>query len=459
MTLAEELASFAVRATYEDLSEPARHQLKLRVLDSLGCAIGALKGEPVRLVREHLEDLGYGGRCTLIGGEHSSPERAALYNGALVRYLDFNDTYVSKGESCHPSDNLSAVLAASEYARVGGKDLLAALAVAYQVQCRLCDVAPVRARGFDHTTQGAYAVSAGVSRALGLDAERATNAIAIGGTAFNALRVTRTGSLSHWKGLAYPSVAFSCTHAALLAGQGVTGPRQVFEGSKGFMDTIAGPFSIDWAREDLERVLLTSIKKHNAEFHSQPAIEAVLELMASHGFRAADVVRVEIETFDVAYNIIGGGEGEDKTTVRTKEEADHSLPYIVAVALLDQQVLPEQYTPERIGRQDVQELLGKVTVRPNRSYSDSFPEQMPCSIRVSLEDGRTLMRERWDYEGYHTSPMSWEAVVQKFESLASPYADSPLRLDIVQAVASLESITVQDLSQLLAKVRYPHIEN
>ncbi|HEY8475492.1 MAG TPA: MmgE/PrpD family protein, partial [Chloroflexota bacterium] len=205
MTLAEQLADFVVRASYEDLSERARQQLKIRVLDSLGCAIGAVGGEPIGMVRAQIEDFGGAPRCTLIGGGRTAPDRAAFYNGALVRYLDFNDSYLAKGETCHPSDNLGAVLAAAEYAGRDGKELLAALAVAYQVQCRLSDVAPVRAKGFDHTTQGSYAVAAGVARALGLDREHTTNAIAIAGTAFNALRVTRTGALSHWKGLAYPN--------------------------------------------------------------------------------------------------------------------------------------------------------------------------------------------------------------------------------------------------------------
>lgn len=171
----------------------------------------------------------------------TAPDRAAFYNSALVRYLDFNDSYLARHETCHPSDNLGAVLAACEYAKVSGKELLCALAVAYQVQCRLSDEAPVRARGFDHTTQGAFALAAGISRGLQLDFERTVNAIALCGTAFHALRVTRTGALSHWKGLAYPNAAFACTHAAFLAMRGLTGPREVFEGNKGFMETIAGP--------------------------------------------------------------------------------------------------------------------------------------------------------------------------------------------------------------------------
>src|SRR5699024_1004031 len=139
----------------------------------------------------------------------------------------------------HPSDNFGAALAAAEHARASGAELLTALAVAYQVHARLSDVAPVRAKGFDHTTQGAYAAAAGAAKALRLSAEQTANAIAIAGTANNALRVTRTGDLSHWKGLAYPHVAKEGTFAALLAARGITGPSQVFEGNKGFKDSIA----------------------------------------------------------------------------------------------------------------------------------------------------------------------------------------------------------------------------
>jgi 2-methylcitrate dehydratase len=195
MNIAEQLAAFVVNATFHDLSEAARQQLKIRVLDALGCAIGALGGAPLRLIRTQLEEFGGAGQCTLIGGRRTAPDRAAFYNSALVRYLDFNDSYLAKGETCHPSDNLGAVLAAAEYANQSGRELLTALAVAYQVQCRLSDVAPVRAKGFDHSTQGSFAVAAGVSRALDMDLCRTANALGICGASFNALRVTRTGAV------------------------------------------------------------------------------------------------------------------------------------------------------------------------------------------------------------------------------------------------------------------------
>jgi 2-methylcitrate dehydratase len=453
MTHAEQLAAFVVRASYDDLSETARQQLKIRVLDGLGCAIAALQGEPIRLLKAQVEEFDGAEHCTLIGGGKAAPDRSALYNSALVRYLDFNDSYLAKGETCHPSDNLGAMLAASEYAKQSGQKLLIALSVAYQVQCRLSDVAPVRAKGFDHATQGSYAVAAGVSKALGLDEVRTANAIAICGTAFNALRVSRTGALSHWKGLAYPNTAFSCTHATFLAMRGITGPLEVFEGNKGFMDSIAGKFKINWSEEDLERVTQTILKRYNAEIHSQSVLEGILELKKEYGLAGEEVARVEIEIFDVAYNIIGGGEEGNKNIVRTKEEADHSLPYLVAVAILDGQVMPEQYRPVRIQSQDVQALLRKVTVKPSSDYSREFPDEMPCRITLTLRDGRRIAKEKHDYEGFRTRPMSWERAVEKFERLAAPYTERSLCREIVSAVSDLEAIQVSDLTKLLAGVK------
>jgi 2-methylcitrate dehydratase len=456
MTAVERLARFAVRARYEELSDEAREQLKIRILDALGCALGAIEGEPIRIVRKYVTQLETHGKCAMIGGGRASPQLAALYNGAAVRYLDFNDSYLAKGETCHPSDALASIVAAAEYAAANGRELMTALAIGYQVQCRLSDVAPVRAAGFDHTVQGAYAVAAGLSRVLGLDAERAANAIAISGTTLNALRVTRTGKLSHWKGLAFPYMAACATSIVFLAGLGITGPLEVIEGEKGLMDAITGPFEIDWSREDLERVTRTILKKYNAEIHSQTAIEAVLQLKQQHRFNPAEVERVEVDTFDVAYHIIGGGdEGDKRTGIVTKEQADHSLPYIVAVAILDGAVMPEQYEPDRIRRSDVQDLLHRVAVSTNANFSECFPDEMPCRIAIYLRDGRTLAREVRDYPGFFTHPMTWDAAFAKFDRLAEPHATTSERRAIADAIFDLENTGAPDLMRLLAGIRAP----
>jgi len=448
----ERLAAFVHSASWERITIKAREALKLRILDSLGCAIAALDSGVVRAVRREVGEMGGRPLCTLIGGGRTSPDRAAFHNAAAVRYLDFNDSFMAPGETCHPSDNLGPVLAAVEFAGGDGRDLLVSLAVAYQVQCRLSELAPVRARGFDHVTQGAYAVAAGTARGLGLDAAATANAIAIAGTAFNALRVTRTGSLSNWKGLAYPNTAFGAVHAAFLARAGITGPAEVFEGNKGFMESIAGHFSIDWTSEGLDAVTRTSIKRFNAEFHSQAVLEAVLELRQEHGINQAQIGGVTIEVFQVAYDIIGGGEEGDKRLVRSKEEADHSLPYLVAVALLDGQVLPPQFAPDRIVRADVQELLRRIVVRPDPELSARFPEQHACRVHIRLRDGRTLTREKSDYLGFITRPAGWSDVGEKFRRLVTPVAGESATERISQTVRGLEHARVEQLCSLLEGV-------
>lgn len=452
MTEVEQLARFVADRRFDDISAQALKQLKIRVLDTIGVAIGALDAEPVAAIGRLTGALGGRPLATLIGGGKTAPDRAAFFNGALSRYLDFMDSYLAPSETCHPSDNLSAVLAAAEMRGAGGADFLTALAIAYQVQTRLSDVAPVRDKGFDHTVQGAYAAAAGVAKALALMPGEIANAIAISGTANVALRVTRTGALSHWKGLAYPNVAMAATHAALLAARGITGPPAVFEGNKGFKETIAGPFEIDWLAEDLERVRLTVLKKHNAEVHAQSALDAALDVRSQSGFSIGRVRQARLRTFRVAHQIIGGGEEGEKHTVRTKEQADHSLPYVLAVALLDGKVQPEQYAPERIAAEDVQALLRRVVITPDEAMSAQFPQRMPALLDVELDDGTVLHAARDDYQGFHTRPFDWAAARQKFDRVTRAFLTPAEAGTIADIIANLDARPVSALTACLGAV-------
>jgi 2-methylcitrate dehydratase len=449
VTVAHDIADFAARASWDALSASARDALKLRVLDSIGCALAA-KDRPVpAIVRASMGDGAGPQSCSLIGGGRAPPDRAAFYDTTLVRYLDFNDAYLAPGETCHPSDSFAAVLAAAQVARASGSTLLTGLAVAYQVQCRLSDEAPLRERGFDHTTQGACAVAAGVARALGLDVERAAHAIAIATTTSPALRVTRTGVLSHWKGLAAAHAAMVATHATLLASHGITGPEAAFEGADGFMESLGVHFRVDWSRENLERVTATSIKRFNAEIHAQSAIEAVLEIRAEQDISPAAIRSIGVDVFDVAFDIIGGGAAGPKTDVHTKEEADHSLPYLVAVAMLDGQVLPEQFATERVCRGDVQALLRRVVVRPDPAMSRSFPHELPCCVTIECTDGRKFVKEKRDYLGFHTRPMGWQDVSTKFRRLTDGHITPERQRRIEGLVADLERAPVEQFCALL----------
>jgi 2-methylcitrate dehydratase len=451
MTEVQDLAAFVEKASLDDLSPEALEQLKIRVLDTLGVAVGALDAEPIVAIRGLLDDLGGTEQSTLIGGGKTTPERAAFFNSALSRYLDFMDAYLAKGETNHPSDNFGAVLAAAESVDASGADLLTAFAVAYQVHARLSDVAPVRDLGFDHTTQGAFAAAAAAAKAFGLPADQIANAAAMAGTANVALRVTRTGNLSNWKGLAYPHVAKEGTWSAMLASRGITGPEEVFEGNKGFKD-LAGHYELDWLKENLERVTRSIIKKYNAEIHSQSALDAALKLREEHSIDPSRIAKIDLTTFDVAYSIIGGGEEGSKQLVRTKEEADHSLPWMLAVALLDGELNPGQYAPERIVADDVQDLMKKVTITPDQALSDRFPDEMPAVVTITLDDGTEYTREDAAYDGFFTQPLDWDGARRKFDALTTPFADQALRDGIGDLVHDLEHHRVAELTALLAQV-------
>lgn len=449
-TTAGEIAAFALRVGADDLADEALDRLKRSVLDALGCAIGALGGEPVRRIRDMVEEFGGAEHCTLVGGGTAAPDRAALVNGCLVRYLDFMDNTASKGEVCHPSDNLAAVLAAAEYAGRSGRDLLLGLAVAYQVQTRLMEALPTMRAGLNYTTPLAYSVAAGTARLLGLDRDRATNALALAGVSSVSLAVIQAEPVSQWKGLASGETASRALHNTFLAARGITGPSGVFDGPFGLDHLVRQHAAVDWLREGLDVPLRVSIKRYNAEFQSQSAVDAAVELHR-RGLVADRIAAVRLHVAQGAYDVLGGGSYGPKDDVSIKEQADHNLRYLIAVALLDGQVLPEQFTPERINGADVQTLLHKVTVRPSRFYTRRIPQEMRCDLTVRLSDGTELRAERTDYDGFFTRPMSWDDVVAKFDRLAAPFADAGLRDEIVGTVRQLEHRRVGDLTTLLAR--------
>jgi len=461
MTVVARLARFVGARSWHDLSEAAREELKIRVLDALGCALGAMDAPPVRTIRAHLEEFGGRQLCTLIGGGHSAPDRAALYNGSLVRYLDFNESlvrYLDLNDSYFaPRRDLSPERQPRPRARRGRVRARLQAGAAHRARGRLPGAVPALGRGAG-AREGVRPHDAAVVRRGGRRGEGAplgeaetANAVAVAVSALNALRVTRTGALSQWKGLAYPFTAFGAVEAAVLAARGVTGPSEVFEGNNGFMDSIAGRFEIDWEREDLERVRRTFLKRYNAEIHSQSALEALLELREAHPLDPAAVERVELDTFQVAYDIIGGGEEGGKKEIRTKEQADHALPYLLAVALLDGQVMPEQFAPDRVVRPDVQELLRRVEVRPAADLSARFPAEHACRLRLRLVGGATLAAEKSDYEGFVTRPMSWERAKEKFERLAAGRVKPGLPAELAETVWALDGLETRDLTTLLAR--------
>jgi 2-methylcitrate dehydratase len=448
----EQIAEWAASRSFTDIQPGHLPYLKTLVLDTVGVAIGALNHGPVQAVRSLTDDLGGSELCSLIGGGRTAPDRAVFFNGSAVRYLDFMDITMVRGQSFHPSDNFASVLAASELAGATGQQLLTALAVAYQVQTVFSERAPLQEKGFDHVTHLAFSIPAGCVSALGLDRRTGANAMAMCACATATLWVIRTGRVSSWKGFASAEAGMACMHMVLLATKGLTGPLNLMEGPQGWEEVVGERVEVDWPQQPLDRFLHSSIKRYNAEGHTQSALELILEMRAEHDIDPADVLRVEVDAFKQVHNIVGGGEAGDRSHAASKEQADHSLPYLCAVALLDGDVWPEQLTEERVRRRDVGDLMQRVTVRQRDELSMRYPGEVPVAINVILRDGRELRGRKSDYVGFARSRrLDWDGALAKFDRLAGPALDRALRREIPQAVEALDSIPVSELTGLLRR--------
>jgi 2-methylcitrate dehydratase len=453
MTQVEALAKYAARARFGDLSRQSRTQLPIHILDSLGCSIAALGAGPIKACREQVAEFGGSGPCTLIGGGSANPLYAAFWNTALVRYVDFMDNFLAQSETCHTADNFGVALTIADYVGASGRDLMLAVALGYTVQSRLVDHANFMTRGFDHTSQLAFSHNAAAGRLLGLSEQQIGHAIAMAAVSDASFAVVRAKPLSQWKGLASAQSALGAMNTLFLARRGVQGPLQVIEGPNGVEHLLGMKIHIDWERQGYEGVLESTIKKYNAMIHTQSAVHCMVELVRQNKVDSSKVLSIEAEVFQLCYDFAGGGlYGIDKV-VLTKEQADHNLPYLLAVALLDGDVMPAQFKPERIIKPDVQGLLKKVSVRPNHEFTEVYPGKMPAKITIRLQDGNVIEHQVQDYPGLASHPFTWDDSVEKFDRLVAGRVDEGLSGEIKDAVRSLESIQVKDLMTLLSSIK------
>src|SRR5882672_1531768 len=444
-TLAHQLAEYACALRFEDLSKNVVHEVKRRVIDSLGCALGAWNEEPCVIARKVASDFSARQGSTIIGTNHKAPpDWAAFANGCCIRYFDYNDTYLSK-EPAHPSDNISAALAVAESVGATGSELITAIALAYEVQCRLCDAASIRARGWDHVTYGTFSTALACARLMKLSPEKTRHATNIAGVAGAAMRQARVGELSHWKGVAFANAARHGVFSALLARAGMTGPGPIFEGQMGFekqlgvsLGSVGEKFAVPFVENGdgpASMILRTSIKFWPAEYHSQSAIEAALLLRKEIG-NPKTVRAMTIESHDASVDIIGSE--AEKWKPETRETADHSLPYITAIALIDGEVTSKQFERERFADPKVWKFLEKVKVERNAELSAMYPGAVANIVHVDLADGKRLTK-RVDYPlGHARNPLKDTEVEGKFFALVTPVLGEKRARAIVDLVWKLD---------------------
>jgi 2-methylcitrate dehydratase len=452
-TLAHQLAHYACALHFEDLAPEVVHEVKRRVIDSFGCALGAWNEEPCRIARQIASKFSANPGSTVIGTKHKAPpDWASFANGCCIRYFDYNDTYLSK-EPAHPSDNISAALAIGECVGATGRELITAIALAYEVQCRLCDAASIRARGWDHVTYGAFSTALAAAKLMKLDPERTRHAVNIAGVNCAAFRQARVGELSHWKGAAFANAARHGVYAALLARAGMTGPAPIFEGQMGFekqlgvsLGNVGERFAVPWVPSKFgpaSMIVNTSLKYWPAEYHSQSAIEAALFLRKQIG-DPAQIASVVIESHDAAVDIIGSE--PEKWKPETRETADHSLPYITAIALIDGEVTDQQFQPARFTDPAIWKFLENVRVERNAELSGGYPAAVANILHIEIADGRRLTK-RVDYPlGHAKNPLKDTEVEGKFYSLVTPKVGKDRAQRIVHLAWNLDEAESVDES-------------
>ena len=425
-TLAHRLAAYAANLTFEKLDQQTIHEVRRRLIDTFACALGAYDAHAPNVARAICRRVQSDPAATYLGGAKKTlPALAAFCNGILFRYLDFNDTYLSL-EPAHPSDNLAAALAAGEAAGRNGREIITAAVLAYEIQCRFCDAASIRKHGWDHVTYGAFSTAAAAAKLFGLDAGKITQALNLAGTPNVTLRQTRAGELSEWKGCAFANASRNGVFAAMLASEGLTGPAPIFEGELGFFKQVSGPFELaklggEQPGDTDFMIKKTSIKFWPAEYHSQSAIHAALELRPQIG-DVSQIKSLDIHSFDAAVDIIG--KDPEKWRPKTRETADHSLPYCTAVALTDGDVTLDSFSDERLRDETLLALVAKIKIHRDAGLTARYPRGIPNRLEATLADGRRFVAENEFPRGHDQNPMTDSEVEAKFHRMAAGRLDA-----------------------------------
>jgi 2-methylcitrate dehydratase len=412
----EYLSDYACRLTYEDLSPEAVHQVKRTLVDSLGCAVGAFDSEPASIARRMASRVQGNPPARILGtAQESSTDLAAFANTVLVRYLDCNDAYAARGTG-HPSDMIPSVLAVADAHRVNGRAVITAITAAYEVFCRLADEVPLK--GWDQGMFAAIGATCGAGMILGLDRKAMGNAISIAITTGVPLGVTRIGELSMWKGCATAAAVRTAVFAAELAAEGMTGPNHPFEGRDGLWQHV-GVEAPKWGdfggRAKPFRITATSFKAYPSVVHTQGPIGLVLDLRQQ--VATAEIESVHMATYGEA--VRRTATEAEKWDPKTRETADHSIPYLVAAAFQDGGVTPATFSPSRVQDPALRPLIKKLTVVEEPEFTRRYPAESCTRIEVTTTDGRHLAAETSHPKGHHRNPLTDGEVEAKFRGLAS----------------------------------------
>ena len=444
-TITQRIADYASAARFDDLSDVSVRAAVQRLVDSLGCAVGAHDCEPAQIGRRLAggQTAGkYAGRV-LCCGDRLPAEAATFINSAMIRNFDFNDRYPGG----HPSDCLGALLALAGAMKVDGKSFLASMIVVYEIFARLSDATMLSRRGWDQGYAIGIATAAGVSNLLKLSVDATAHAVGIAATSNLPLRVTRSGELTPWKNVATAYAARNGLFAALLAAEGMSGPGSAFEGRNGLWEKVTGPFELA-PFPNLGGEYLTprvQLKYWPIETNGQAAVWAALELRSK-----VDPMKLEaIDVFASKFTWFEIGSEPEKWDPQTRETADHSLPYIFARALVDGPIRVSSFADEAVRDPALRPLMQKIKVIPDDAIEALLPQKTLIRVIAAANDGMQHTVEIVNPLGHPDNPMQDSHIEEKFLALAEPVLGQRSRTALQRWWRVQDAADVGELMQLL----------
>ena len=452
-TITAAMARWAEKLTFEDLSEGAVREACRYLLDSLGCALGGFLMHDVEIALKVLGDIGGRGNSTVIGtGLKTDAVTASLANALMVRVMDYNDIYWQQDPS-HPSDIIPAAIACGERAGKGGKELITGIVLGHEFEMRLCEAAipGIRERGWHHATLTAFVSPIVAGHALGLSWQQIQHAIGISASRHATLGAVTAGKLTMMKNTVDPMATQSGVLAALLAEEGYTGPEHVLDGKEGLMHCLGPDWNVDVLLDGLGeswRIERCGMKAYPAEALTHTPISAVIDLVTEHDLSPDRVDKVVIRSLARAADILAD---PSKYDPRSKESADHSLPYVIAAALVDRQVTPAQFEQERIMSEDIRSQLRKVEVVADPEIEAVFPELQRVVVTIRTTDGKSFTKQLDYPKGDPRNPLTDGEIEQKFDALAEPVMSNGARERLKEAVWGLERL--ESTSELMELCR------
>jgi len=435
------MARFALSLRYEAIPEPAVRMAKQLLLDSMGCALGAARLKDIQLSYDYVQQLGGKKQASIIWyGDRTNMPNAALMNSLMIRAMDYNDIYW-KQDPCHPSDIIPAALAPAEYRSVSGKELLTAVVLAYELEMRLCLAADpgIREVGWHHASLTQFVSPLVAGRILGLSEDQMVSAVGIAGSSHFTVGGVVAGHLTNMKNAADPMATEAGVRAAMLAATGYSGPQEVFEGKESLFEVLS---KVTWNRNAFidrlgEEFLITqcSFKAFPTEALTHQPITAALEIMRENKIDFREVKEIIVETTTRGADILSD---QSKYHPTTKETADHSLPYCIAVAIAKGNVLPSDFEEKALQDQSVLELLAKIKVIANPEIDAIFPGVKRAIVTITTKDGRTFKKQEDFARGEPKRPLSEQELIDKFHANARVALSKRQRGELIQATLTID---------------------